>query len=103
MNALNSIILEGYVTKKEIRNNVCIVTMGSDRHYKDTDGNSITETSYFDIEAYGNLAEICNKNCTEGRDIRVVGRLKQSRWTSDGKEYSKVVVVAEHFEFKPAK
>jgi len=101
MNAMNSIILEGYVTKKEIRNNVCIVTIGSDRYYKDADGNTVTETSYFDVETYGNFAEICNKNCTEGRGIRVVGRIKQNRWTSDGKEYSKVVVVAEHVEFKP--
>jgi single-stranded DNA-binding protein len=32
----------------------------------------------------------------------VVGRLKQDRWTgTDGKQYSKIKVVAEHVEFKP--
>ena len=34
--------------------------------------------------------------------MRVVGRLKQSRWKDkDGKSQSKVFVVAEHIEYKP--
>jgi single-strand DNA-binding protein len=34
--------------------------------------------------------------------VRVVGRLKQDRWTSpEGQPRSKVSIVAEHMEFKP--
>ncbi len=34
--------------------------------------------------------------------MRVVGRLKQDRWTSpEGQGRSKVSIVAEHVEFKP--
>jgi single-strand DNA-binding protein len=34
--------------------------------------------------------------------VRVVGRLKQDRWTSpEGQPRSKVSIVAEHVEFKP--
>jgi len=34
--------------------------------------------------------------------VRVVGRLRQDRWTgTDGKNYCKVKVVADHVEFKP--
>jgi single-strand DNA-binding protein len=34
--------------------------------------------------------------------VRVVGRLKQDRWTSpEGQGRSKVSIVAEHVEFKP--
>jgi single-strand DNA-binding protein len=34
--------------------------------------------------------------------VRVVGRLKQDRWTDpEGKGRSKVLIVAEHVEFKP--
>ena len=34
--------------------------------------------------------------------MRVVGRLKQDRWTSpEGQTRSKVLIVAEHVEFKP--
>lgn len=38
----------------------------------------------------------------ECRGVRVVGRLKQDRWTSpEGQTRSKVSIVAEHVEFKP--
>jgi single-strand DNA-binding protein len=38
----------------------------------------------------------------KGRGVRVVGRLKQSRWTdTDGKTKSRVSIVAEHVEFRP--
>lgn len=34
--------------------------------------------------------------------MRVVGRLKQDRWTdADGKGHSRIFIVAEHVEFKP--
>ena len=60
------------------------------------------EVSYFDVETWGNLAQSCTQNGSKGRGVRVVGRLKQNRWVgNDGKNYSKVSVVAEHVEFKP--
>ena len=38
----------------------------------------------------------------KGRGVRVVGRLKQDRWTgTDGKPRSKIAIVAEHVEFRP--
>jgi single-strand DNA-binding protein len=38
----------------------------------------------------------------KGRGVRVVGRLKQDRWTgNDGKQHSKIAIVAEHVEFRP--
>jgi single-strand DNA-binding protein len=34
--------------------------------------------------------------------LRVVGRIKQNRWVgSDGKNTSKVTIIAEHIELKP--
>jgi single-strand DNA-binding protein len=34
--------------------------------------------------------------------VRVVGRLKQDKWTDpDGKPHSRIFIVAEHVEFKP--
>ena len=39
-----------------------------------------------------------------GRGIRVVGRIAQKKWKDEeGKEYSRVFVVAEHIELKPIK
>jgi len=34
--------------------------------------------------------------------VRIVGRLKQDRWNgNDGKTHSKILIVAEHVEFRP--
>ena len=50
----------------------------------------------------GKLATVCAEHLTKGRGIRVVGRIKQERWEDpDGDARSKVVIVAEHVEFKP--
>lgn len=107
MNALNQIIIEGNLTRApEVRNfpnggKICILPIAVSRMTKAADGSKAEEVSYFEIEAYGNLADACMKWCPKGRGIRVVGRLKQGRWKSeDGKSHSKVTVVAEHIEFK---
>lgn len=107
MNALNSIILEGNlvrdaeVKKTNIGTSVADMTIAINHSYKNADGISIDEVSYFDVKAWSCLADCCEKYATKGCGIRVVGRLKQERWKSDGRTYSKVVVLAEHIEFKP--
>lgn len=108
MNALNQIIVEGNVTRtpelKELPrgSHVCYVPIAVNRRFKSTEGKETDEVSYFDIETYGKLAEACEKWCPKGRGVRVVGRLKQSRWTStEGKPKSRITIIAEHIEFKP--
>lgn len=107
MNQLNSLIIEGNVTRdpefKETANGhkICNIPVAVNRFYKNTDGEGVNEVSFFNIETFGKMAESCQKNCEKGRGIRVVGRLKQSRWTnSDGKTASRVSIIAEHVEFK---
>lgn len=108
MNQLNSIILEGnLVANAELSEpskgfKVCKFSLGVNRFTKSLNGESIDEVSFFDVEAYGKLAESCEKNGVKGRGVRVVGRLKQSRWkNNDGKNQSRVYVIAEHIEYKP--
>ena len=108
MNQLNSIILEGNITRdvvfKETPHGckVCTIPLAVNRWYKSGDGKGVEEVSYFDVEAFGKMAEYCEKRVTKGRGIRVVGRLKQSRWKgADGKNTSRVTIIAEHIEFKP--
>lgn len=107
MNSLNSILLEGNVVRDaEMKTtpggtSVCTFSIASNRFYRKNEDYE-KETSFFVIEAWGKLAESCEKNCTKGRGIRAVGRLKQDRWTdSDGKSNSRIKVVAEHVEFRP--
>ena len=48
------------------------------------------------------MAELCGENCKKGRGVRVVGRLKQGRWTDNsGNKMSRIGIVAEHVEFRP--
>ena len=106
MNGLNSIILEGNVIDTNVSKmpngtSVAEMTIAVKRTYKNANGEFAEEVSFFEIKAYGNVADICEKYATKDRGIRIVGRLKQERYEADGKLHSKVVVLAEHVEFKP--
>jgi single-strand DNA-binding protein len=60
------------------------------------------EVSYLNVEAWAKLAENVKNLGRKGRGVRVVGRIKQERWNgADGKTQSRVVIVAEHVEFRP--
>lgn len=109
MNHLNSIILEGNVVRQAESSEpakgfkVCKFPVAVNRFSKNPNGEACEEVSFFDVEAYGKNAEICEKNSIKGRGVRVVGRLKQNRWKdpTNGKSMSKIFVVAEHVEYKP--
>ena len=108
MNCMNNLIIEGNVTEKPKLETsiggieVCSVNIGVSRSYRNSAGDLENEVSYFDIITYGKMAVICATDCEKGRGIRVVGRLRQEKWTDDnGGKHSKVVIVAEHIEFKP--
>ena len=107
MNQLNSLIIEGNVTRTPVLREpaegfkVCNIPLAVNRFYKNAKGEGVNEVSYFDVETYGKMAEVCMKNCDKGRGLRVVGRLKQNRWKSaDGKTSSRISIIAEHIEFK---
>ncbi len=107
MNNLNSVLVEGnlvrdpelsYTSKGTA---VCKFSVACNRSYKQDDQPQ-KEVSYFDVSTWTRLAEVCGEYLKKGRGVRVVGRLKQDRWTdSDGKPHSRVSIVAEHVEFKP--
>lgn len=103
MNLLNNVILEGTVAKdvsyKELSGDkkICTFTIAYVRQFE----GGIVETSYFDCEIYGIMAEHLHGKIKTGKGIRVVGRLKQNRFTDcEGKDVSSVVLVGEHIEFR---
>ncbi len=104
---LNSIILEGNLTRdptlKPMANGhtLCCFSVASNRYYKQ-DEQTEQETNFFDVDTWSRLAQTCGEVLKKGRGVRVVGRLKQDRWVdANGKNQSKVKIVAEHVEFKP--
>jgi single-strand DNA-binding protein len=107
MNNLNSVLVEGnlvrdpdlsYTSKGTA---VCKFSVACNRAFKQDDQLQ-KEVSYFDVSTWTRLAEVCGEYLKKGRGVRVVGRLKQDRWSdTDGKPHSRVLIVAEHVEFKP--
>jgi len=107
MNSLNSILLEGNVTRAPDAKStakgttVCNFGVASNRYFHLGDAMQ-KETSFFEVETWSGLAEKCSTELTKGRGVRVVGRLKQERWVdAEGKKRSIIKIVAEHVEFKP--
>jgi len=106
MNNLNSVLLEGNLVRDPLIRStpkgtqVCNFTIASNRFYRRGDGFE-KETGYLDVETWGKLAEACGSRGQKGISVRVVGRLKQDRWTNAaGENRSRVVIVAEHVEFR---
>ena len=107
MNNLNSILIEGNLVRDPLFRStakgtpLCTFSLASNRFYKQ-DSQLEKEVGFFDVETWSRLAENCYNLGHKGRGVRVVGRLKQDRWTgSDGKPHSRVTIVAEHVEFRP--
>jgi single-strand DNA-binding protein len=56
--------------------------------------------SFFDVTAWDKKAETVTKFFHKGKQILIIGRLKQDRWqTQDGQNRSKVGIVLEQFFF----
>jgi single-strand DNA-binding protein len=107
MNNLNSILIEGNLVRDPLFRTtpkgtpLCTFSLASNRFFRQDSGLE-KEVSFFDVETWAKLAEQCYNLGHKGRGVRVVGRLKQDRWTdSDGKVRSRVSIVAEHVEFRP--
>ena len=107
MNSLNSILVEGNLTRDPLLAQtpkgtpVCNFSVASNRFYRN-DEELQKEVSFFDVEVWSKLAERCGETLRKGRGVRVVGRLKQDRWTDgEGQNHSRIKIVGEHVEFRP--
>ncbi len=108
MNNINCLVVEGNITREPAFRTtpngfpICKIPIAVNHYYKKAaSGEYENEVSYFDVETFGKLAEICAKFSQKGRGLSVVGRLKQNRWTTpEGKNTSRVTIIAEKIEFK---
>lgn len=107
MNQIKQVLLEGNIVKdpecKKInggKDDYSLLVVGCTKSYKNHKGEIVDEVSYFHVEGWGDMARQM-KNAKKGRDVRVVGQLKQNRWTdTTGKTHSKFIIVAESLEYK---
>jgi len=105
--SLNSVNIMGNLTRDpELKYTstgkaVCNMSIANNRIYT-SNGEKVTEVSYFDVEVWGVVAENCSKYLAKGRGIIVEGRLKQERWEKDGKTQSRVRISANNIHFMPS-
>ena len=105
-NMINSVILEGLVSgephlKETKETSELNFTVEYTRYYKNKAGEDVTETSQFKVVAFNSM---CKRPLKNGSEVRLVGRLKQNKWTDkDGVSHSEVQIMAEHIEIKKPK
>jgi single-strand DNA-binding protein len=70
------------------------------------DGERHEETEWFNVVAWGNLAEICSQYLHKGKRVYIEGRLQTRRWEdADGKKQfttelvaKEMIILGEHRE-----
>jgi single-strand DNA-binding protein len=74
---------------------VTTYSVATNRTWNTSDGERHTETEWFNVVAWGNLAEICKQYLSKGQQVYVEGRLQTRRWEdSDGNQHTSTEVVA---------
>jgi single-strand DNA-binding protein len=70
--------------------------LAANRSWTTANGEKKTETEWFNIVAWGKLAEICNQYLNKGQQVYVEGRLHTRRWQDDeGANHSSVEVITQ--------
>lgn len=92
MGFINSLILEGKIAERK----ETVISLETSRYLR----SGAEEKSYITVYAPNSYAKVLEEKGQNGRGIRVVGRLQQLKYTEDDKIHSKIVVIAEHIEFR---
>jgi single-strand DNA-binding protein len=70
-------------------------TVATSRTWNTSEGERRVETEWFNVVAWGNLAEICKQYLTKGQLVYVEGRLQTRNWDdAEGNKHTSVEIVA---------
>ncbi|MEX0325372.1 MAG: single-stranded DNA-binding protein [Puniceicoccaceae bacterium] len=102
----NKVLLMGNLTRDpEVRTTptgmkIAKFGMAVNRRFRTRDNEAREETTFVDLDAFGNQAEIIEKYCQKGSPLFVEGRLRLDQWeTQNGEKRSKLAIVVENFQF----
>jgi single-strand DNA-binding protein len=74
---------------------VTTFTVATSRSWNTADGERHSDTEWFNVVAWGNLAEICKQYLTKGRQVYIEGRLQTRHWEDkEGVKRATVEIVA---------
>lgn len=96
-NDLNVVALVGRLTREsELRytnggSAVCRFSIAVNRRKRSGDKWE-DEVSYFDCALFGKSAESMNQYLEKGRQVSIIGELRQNRWEQDGQSRSKIEI-----------
>lgn len=106
MRTINKVILIGNVTKDPFvrttggDKKVATFTIATNRYYKNTAGESVSEAEYTNCVAWGPLAERAEQSLVKGKLVYVEGRLKTRIFEKeDGTKLHKTEVVISQLIF----
>jgi single-strand DNA-binding protein len=98
---LNKVMIIGHLGREpEMRYTpsgrpVTSFSVATTRTWNSPDGERREETEWFNVVAWGNLAEICKQYLTKGQQVYIEGRLQTRRWEDqEGKKHFTTEVVA---------
>jgi single-strand DNA-binding protein len=98
---LNKIMIIGHLGREpEMRYTpsgrpVTTFTVATSRSWNTSEGERHTETEWFNVVTWGNLAEICKQYLVKGQQVYIEGRLQTRRWEDkEGVKHSTVEIVA---------
>lgn len=101
MKCLNKVMVIGYVGRDpEMRYTssgraVTSFGVGATRKWTSSDGESREETEWFNVVAWGDLAEICKEYVGKGQPVYVEGRLQTRSWDDqEGRKRYRTELVA---------
>lgn len=74
---------------------VTTFSIATSRTWNTSEGERRTETEWFNVVAWGNLAEICKQYLTKGQQVYIEGRLQTRHWEdAEGVKHSSTEIVA---------
>jgi single-strand DNA-binding protein len=98
---LNKVLIIGHVGREpEMRHTpkgrpVTSFSVATNHSWTSAEGERHEETEWFNVVAWGNLAEVCKSQLTKGQQIYIEGRLQTRGWEDQsGKKHFRTEIVA---------
>lgn len=99
--SLNKVMIIGHLGREpEMRYTpsgkpVTTFTVATGRLWKSSDGEQHSETEWFNVVAWGSLAERCKNYLSKGQQVYVEGRLQTRKWDdNEGSKHVSIEIVA---------
>jgi len=101
-NDINKVVVVGRLTRDVEMvdgQQIAKFSIATNEKFKKKDGETIENTSFFDVTAFGKFAEMLGQWLKKGQQVIVEGKLKQERWEQDGQKRSKIGIICSNIQF----